>query len=336
MPSSSASSKPSQPSAQAESAKPGFFAAAGQRLKRALSGAPPAPESQETHERPTPQEPQDPSAAEHQPHAVNADGDVEIEVETSVQARARELVQGDRAHGRGRGQPSEAADQAHAEASASPEVSQQAPTAARATPPPLPRRADTGATPPPPLPTETIADNAPAAVETGLRLRKSTPPPLPTQHKNVVIPAKRARRDAKTAELRARLGAAKAQLAETQARLGNQPPQQASSASAETLPIATLDLGDEPHQTPTHADVTSGHAQANESLQQAPTETAEQLLDAQPSADDPIRTLTIARLLAGQGYFERSLSIYDELLAHSDDPELRAEAEKVRGQLAAD
>ncbi|MEY4582265.1 MAG: hypothetical protein RL701_6968 [Pseudomonadota bacterium] len=46
---------------------------------------------------------------------------------------------------------------------------------------------------------------------------------------------------------------------------------------------------------------------------------------------DPIRTLTMARLLAVQGYRKRALSIYDELLARDPhDPALRAEADRLR------
>jgi len=46
---------------------------------------------------------------------------------------------------------------------------------------------------------------------------------------------------------------------------------------------------------------------------------------------DPIRTLTMARLLAMQGYRKRALSIYDELLARDpDDAKLRAEADRLR------
>lgn len=47
---------------------------------------------------------------------------------------------------------------------------------------------------------------------------------------------------------------------------------------------------------------------------------------------EPIRTRTMARLLAGQGHKQRALSIYDFLLASDSDPELRAEAERLRAQ----
>jgi hypothetical protein len=46
---------------------------------------------------------------------------------------------------------------------------------------------------------------------------------------------------------------------------------------------------------------------------------------------DRIRTRTMARLLASQGYLARALSIYDELVARdAEDASLRAEAEAVR------
>jgi hypothetical protein len=48
-------------------------------------------------------------------------------------------------------------------------------------------------------------------------------------------------------------------------------------------------------------------------------------------AYEPIRTRTMARLLAAQGYRMRALAIYDELLAGSpEDAALRDEAEAVR------
>jgi hypothetical protein len=49
------------------------------------------------------------------------------------------------------------------------------------------------------------------------------------------------------------------------------------------------------------------------------------------TGSEPIRTRTMARLLAGHGYKSRALSIYDELLARRpDDSDLRAEAEALR------
>ena len=55
---------------------------------------------------------------------------------------------------------------------------------------------------------------------------------------------------------------------------------------------------------------------------------------AQPTAAgaEPIRTRTMARLLALQGHPERALSIYDELLAVDTDPKLLAEAEELRAR----
>lgn len=53
---------------------------------------------------------------------------------------------------------------------------------------------------------------------------------------------------------------------------------------------------------------------------------------AEESAPDPIRTRGMAKLLALQGYRDRALSIYDELLAvEPNNAELRAEADKLRG-----
>jgi hypothetical protein len=51
----------------------------------------------------------------------------------------------------------------------------------------------------------------------------------------------------------------------------------------------------------------------------------------QDSAGDPIRTRGMAKLLALQGYRDRALSIYDELIAaEPDNAELRAEADRLR------
>lgn len=54
----------------------------------------------------------------------------------------------------------------------------------------------------------------------------------------------------------------------------------------------------------------------------------------EPPADaEPIRTRTMARLLAKQGYYRRALAIYDQLLrGRPDDAELRVEADEVRSQ----
>lgn len=53
--------------------------------------------------------------------------------------------------------------------------------------------------------------------------------------------------------------------------------------------------------------------------------------ESEDSAGDPIRTRGMAKLLALQGYKDRALSIYDELLAtEPDNAELRAEADRLR------
>ena len=52
-----------------------------------------------------------------------------------------------------------------------------------------------------------------------------------------------------------------------------------------------------------------------------------------PAGREPIRTRTMARLLASQGHRGRALSIYDDLLAKGDaDGSLREEAEALRSQ----
>lgn len=51
-----------------------------------------------------------------------------------------------------------------------------------------------------------------------------------------------------------------------------------------------------------------------------------------PTCNEPIRTRTMARLLASQGHKARALSIYDVLCASDDEPELHAEAERLRAQ----
>jgi hypothetical protein len=51
-----------------------------------------------------------------------------------------------------------------------------------------------------------------------------------------------------------------------------------------------------------------------------------------PASTEPIRTRTMARLLAAQGHPARALAIYDALLATDSDPDLRAEAERLRSQ----
>jgi hypothetical protein len=56
--------------------------------------------------------------------------------------------------------------------------------------------------------------------------------------------------------------------------------------------------------------------------------------NASAACEEPIRTRTMARLLAAQGHKQRALSIYDVLLASDDDPGLRTEAEQLRAQQA--
>lgn len=50
------------------------------------------------------------------------------------------------------------------------------------------------------------------------------------------------------------------------------------------------------------------------------------------AAEEPIRTRTMARLLAAQGHPARALAIYDALMATDPDPSLRAEAERLRAR----
>ncbi len=56
-----------------------------------------------------------------------------------------------------------------------------------------------------------------------------------------------------------------------------------------------------------------------------------------PSAfDEPLPTRTMARILADQGHYKRSLAIYANLLRdRPNDPELRGEADAVRSQSRA-
>jgi len=72
----------------------------------------------------------------------------------------------------------------------------------------------------------------------------------------------------------------------------------------------------------------------------APTVRTTATTPATPAPDDaatgePIRTHSMARLLASQGHAERALAIYDDLLqSGSADPALLAEARALRGRLA--
>jgi NADH-quinone oxidoreductase subunit C len=265
-PSNTGKSDPQQPAP----AKRGFFAAAGERLKRAMSGAR-AP---------------DVAAPSAQVAADGADG----EVTTSVQAKARELLLQDRTTRRG-------------------SVSQPS------TPPTDAVEETTGArqrrTSPPPLPSQRTAAGAPPDAISGNTERASTSRP------------KRPVRDSKSDALRARLGAAKAALAEAQAK---------RAAEQVSAPENTAQSED------TEPEASAAEAVSEDAQTQQPTAASTERVDAQPAAADddgaePIRTLTIARLLARQGYYDRSLSIYDELLSeNAEDSELRAEADQVRAK----
>jgi hypothetical protein len=62
----------------------------------------------------------------------------------------------------------------------------------------------------------------------------------------------------------------------------------------------------------------------------APASAAERC-EAVPEGGEPIRTRTMAKLLARQGYRLRALAIYEHLLARTpDDAALRAEADQLR------
>lgn len=92
------------------------------------------------------------------------------------------------------------------------------------------------------------------------------------------------------------------------------------------LEMAEIQPGTDEIQ-PEMADPSSTQETDDDDVQQL---SAAELLEADSDAE-PIRTLTIARLLARQGYYDRSLSIYDQLIAeNAEDRELSAEAESVR------
>jgi len=62
-----------------------------------------------------------------------------------------------------------------------------------------------------------------------------------------------------------------------------------------------------------------------------PVPSSAERCEAVPEGGEPIRTRTMAKLLASQGYRLRALAIYDHLLARApDDAALRAEAEQLR------
>jgi len=67
----------------------------------------------------------------------------------------------------------------------------------------------------------------------------------------------------------------------------------------------------------------------------APVVVARAADDSEAVLDEPIRTRSMARLLAGQGHLRRALAIYDALLAEPGaDDSLRAEADALRVRLA--
>jgi hypothetical protein len=82
--------------------------------------------------------------------------------------------------------------------------------------------------------------------------------------------------------------------------------------------------------------VTAGPPRGSERVEPTAPSPAAAIAPAAPPAavcDEPIRTRTMARLLATQGHRARALSIYEHLLAHGDsDPCLRSEAELLRAQ----
>jgi hypothetical protein len=63
-----------------------------------------------------------------------------------------------------------------------------------------------------------------------------------------------------------------------------------------------------------------------------PTATAATAAVSRAVDEEPIRTRTMARLLAAQGHRARALAIYDALLTTESDASLRAEAELLRAQ----
>lgn len=59
-------------------------------------------------------------------------------------------------------------------------------------------------------------------------------------------------------------------------------------------------------------------------------------VEREPPGNEPIRTRTMAQVLAGQGELGRALGIYEELLTKTpDDPDLQAEAAEVRRRSSA-
>jgi hypothetical protein len=273
-------------SQQTAPAKRGFFAAAGERLKRAMSGA---------------------RAPDDAPRAQEASDGADGEATTSVQAKARALLLQDRTQRSGQA------------ASGTPEAA----TGTR------PKR-----TSPPPLPTQRMAADAPAQSASNHTDRPSTSRP------------RRPVRDSKSEALRARLGAAKAALAEAQAKRAAEQANGAEPESATNEASAAEAVSSDSQPQPEAAESKLPEPGAEPQPTAAESKQSEPGAEPQPAAAEqesageeteegaePIRTLTIARLLARQGYYDRSLSIYDELLReNAEDPELRAEAEQVRAK----
>ena len=247
--------------------KRGFFAAAGERLKRAMSG------------------PRAPAAASA--YVVQeSEQDTEGELTTSVQAKARELLQQDRSSRRG---PARTAGE---------DLNGTGPSR----------------TGPPPLPSQRMAADA-AAADAGHGDRRDRP--SSAQPKRPV-------RDSKSDALRARLGAAKAALAEAQAKRAAE---QASSTQADVAQT-------EGDATPEGGALPPGPMETSEVQPLSAAVKSAPETEADADGAEPIQTLAIARLLASQGYLDRSLSVYEQLLSeNADDAELRAEMQRVREQL---
>lgn len=321
-------------------AKRGFFAAAGERLKRAMSGS--RAETATAGASAGASAGATATAASLPAPAPDSGEVLESEVTTSVQAKARELLQQDRAHKRGRSNAVVESD----------DVAELAARARKTSPPPLPWQ-------------RTAADVHDPQNASGVRVNpEAAQAEAITGTQPVVAPkprtaSKRPVRDSKSEALRARLGAAKAALAEAQAkRAAETDGEAASPRSDHTEPEIILEFLDElpaevadSAQQPSASEATqreiSVQAAAHSSVAPPSAADVETTGDDAPSGHghghvppapaaksgsvEPIRTLTIARVLARQGYYDRSLSIYDALLAEApDDVELRAEADRVR------
>ncbi|MCA9581392.1 MAG: hypothetical protein KC416_06325 [Myxococcales bacterium] len=94
-------------------------------------------------------------------------------------------------------------------------------------------------------------------------------------------------------------------------------------------------------QRPTGRGVDASPTQENTATGDDPTARAKDAasIDAAPTLEsvsplrEPIRTRTMAQLLASQGHFDRALAIYDDLLRdHPGDGDLRQEQRELRGR----